>query len=384
MLIALFVATLSGAPAHAQKGLPVVVATPVGADQVIFEGPKQGCDPNDIPDAPLRAVRLADGRIAAFGLHFDNRRLVGSSFTTLKLECSVVFRGTGNATPERFDDRIWIAATHTRDGQRIEALGHAEYHGEAHPGRCPHKDNLKCLWVSVIGLVSEDGGQSFQRLPAPVAVPGMKAEAEMGRHRGFFNPTNIITHKGAEHFLVAQTGWNGQPFGVCLFRRTGNGWRAWDGNGFNTAFPNPYDSGFAPQGACKPLPPFLLVPGSVTKHRASGLWLAIFPGHKGGSDMRGGTLPTSGFYLAASRDLIEWSAPTMVMETPLLGERPCGQPAVATYPTLIDEAAEGRNFDNVGDVAQLAFTRITAKGCDLIHERRIVLKRLRITALPAQ
>lgn len=368
----------------AQKGPPLVVATPVGADQVIFEGPKQGCDPNDIPDAPLRAYRLADGRIAAFGLHFDNRRLAGSSLASLRIECPVVFRGTGDANPAKFDDRIWIAATRTTDGRRVEALGHAEYHGEAHPGRCPHSDNLKCLWVSVIGLVSEDGGASFRRSPAPVAVPGLKAEAEMGRHRGFFNPTNIITHHGAEHFMVAQTGWNGQPFGVCLFRRVGSGWHAWDGKGFQTRFPSPYEAGFVPQGACAPLPPFLLVPGSVTKHRASGAWLALFPGHKGGSDMRGGTLAASGFYVSASRDLINWSAPTLVMETPLLGERPCGLPSVSAYPVLIDEAAEGRNFDNVGDVASLAFTRISAKGCDLIHERQLVLKRVRITALHAQ
>lgn len=375
---------LGAACAQPKKAMPVMVATPVGADQILFEGPRQGCDPNDIPDAPLRALRLADGRIAAFGLHFDNRRLVGNSFATLTIECPVVFRGTGDAAPERFDDRIWIAATHTRDGKRVEALGHAEYHGEAHPGRCPHKDNLKCLWVSVIGLVSDDGGASFRRLPMPVAVPGLKAEAEMGRHRGFFNPTNIVMHNGAAHFLVAQTGWNGQPYGVCLFRQTGSGWRAWDGQGFNAAFPNPYDAAFSPQGACQPLPPFLLVPGSLTRHRGTGLWLALFPGHKGSTAMRGGALSTSGFYLAASRDLVDWSVPTLVMETALLGERPCGLPSVSTYPVLIDEAAEGRNFDNVGDVASLAFTRISAKGCDLIHERRIVLKRVRITALPPQ
>lgn len=363
--------------------LPQVVATPVGADQVIFEGPKQGCDGNDIPDAPLRAYRLADGRIAAFGLHYDNRRLTGTSLASLKIECPVVFRGTGDADPAKLDDRIWIVAVHTEDGRRIEALGHAEYHAESHPGRCAYKDQLKCRWVSVIGLRSADGGAHFERV-GPVAVPGLKAEDEVGRHRGFFNPTNIITHKGAQHFMVAQTGWTGQPYGVCLFRREGGGWRAWDGQGFNTRFPSPYDPAFKPQGACKPLGPFLLVPGSITRHQASGLWLALFPGTKGSSDMRGGALPASGFYLAASRDLITWSDPTLVMETPLLGESPCGLPSVAAYPSLIDERAEGRNFDTVGDVASLSFTRITAKGCDLIHERRIVLKRVRITVLQAQ
>lgn len=371
------------APASAQLALPQIVATPVGPEVSIFEGPKQGCDSGDIPDAPLRAFRLRDGRIAAFGLHHDNRRLVGSSLTGLKIECPVVFRGAHDANPAKFDDRIWIAATYTSDGQRVEALGHAEYHAEAH-GRCAYKDNLKCLWVSVIALVSEDGGKSFHRRAAPVAVPGLRAEDEQGRHRGFFNPSNIVSHQGAEYFMVAQTGWSGQHFGACLFRRAGTIWRAWDGKGFNAAFPSPYDKGFASQGACAPLAPFPLVPGSITRHRASGMWLALFPAKAGMTDMKGGSYTASGFYLAASRDLVHWGAPTLVLETAILGDSPCGRPSVAAYPILIDEAAEGRNFDNVGDVAQLAFTRISAKGCDLIHERHIVLKRVRITALRAQ
>ena len=386
-MLMLFGFGTSGALAQAQKpDLPLVVATPVGPEQVIFEGPKQGCDPIDIPDVPLRAYRLAEGGIAVFGLHHENRRLSGPSLSALKIECPVVFAGKGNPDPAKLDDRIWIAATHSPDGKMVHAVGHAEYHGESHPGRCPFKDNAKCLWVSMIGLRSNDGGKSFSRLNAPVGVPGLKAEAEQGRHRGFFNPTNIITHQGAHYFIVAQTGWAAQPYGACLFRTqdiASGIWRAWDGKGFNVAFPSPYNADFKPQGACAPLAPFHLVPGSLTKHRASGLWLALFPANKGNPDRRGGTFPASGFYLAASRDLVSWSDPQLVMPTPILGESPCGHPAIAAYPVLIDEAAQTRNFEDVGDVAQLAYTRITASSCSLVHERQIVMRRVRITHVKA-
>lgn len=370
----------------AKAGESLLVATPVGPERVIFQGPAQGCDAIDIPDAPLRAYRLADGRIAAFGLHHENRRLVGKSLETLKIECPVVFRGKGDANPAALDDRIWITATHTKDGQSLFALGHAEYHGEAHPGRCTAAEPMKCLWVGTIALQSKDGGASFTRLPSPVAVPGQRAEEDQTRHRGFFNPTNIVEHNGTLYTLIAQMGWPGQPYGVCAFRaaKPEAGWLAFDGKGFKTSFPSPYTPGFKPAGICQPLAPFPMVPGSITKHRASGQWLALFPAYKGTSDRRGGTFAASGFYLAASRNLIDWSAPTLVLAGPLLGESPCGQAAILAYPALIDPASGTRNFEDVGDVAELAYTRIATRGCDLVHDRAIVLRRVRITAAPVQ
>lgn len=378
------VTSLALYPAIAAESL--LVATPVGPERVIFQGPQQGCEAIDIPDAPLRAYRLADGRIAAFGLHHENRRLVGKSLDTLKIECPVVFRGKGDANPAALDDRIWITATHTRDGQNIYALGHAEYHGEAHPGRCTASEPMKCLWVATIALKSSDGGASFARLPDPVAAPGQRAEEDQTRHRGFFNPTNIVEHNGALYTLIAQMGWPGQPYGVCLLRTRNPeaGWTAWDAKGFKTSFPSPYAADFKPQGICQPVGPFPMVPGSLTKHRPSGLWLALFPAYKGTSDRMGGTYPASGFYLAASRDLIRWSAPTLVQAGPVLGESPCGQAAILAYPALIDPASGTRNFEDAGEVAELSYTRIATKGCDLAHDRAIVLRRVRITLTEAQ
>ena len=59
----------------------------------------------------------------AFALHYENRRLTGKSLLAMKIECPVVYRGTGNGDPAQYDDRLWIAATWTADGKSILFVG---------------------------------------------------------------------------------------------------------------------------------------------------------------------------------------------------------------------------------------------------------------------
>src|SRR5215204_4839243 len=58
---------------------PLVALTIVGPPETVFSGKRDACDGNDVPDAPLRAFRDAEGQVVAFGLHYVNRALRGAS-----------------------------------------------------------------------------------------------------------------------------------------------------------------------------------------------------------------------------------------------------------------------------------------------------------------
>ncbi len=381
----------------ASQGETRLVAAMVGAPQVVFDPARHACDGHDVPDAPLRAYRDAGGTLRAFGLHYENRRLSGSSLLALKLECPVVFRANGRPDPARYDDRSWITATWTEDGQRISALIHHEFQANRHPGRCRFKEYIACWWNTILGAESDDRGASFRLLePAVVAGTPFRSEIGQGRHRGFFNPSNIVRHQGRLHVLIGTTGWSpaeggsDQPGGVCLFRAESlaNGdWHAFDGKTFAARFPDPYrtESGQGRrQPRCQLIAPFPMPVGSVTRHRGTGLFLAAFSANQGTPDGFGGTYPRSGIYTASSRDLVRWSPPQLLMETRSLSDNACGADVLRSYPVLIDPDSEGRNFDNTGDSALLFYSEMRIAGCDHTSDRKLVARKVRISSFIAE
>lgn len=384
-IVALSCLTLTQ-PSRAGTGL---VVTPVGPEIVLFDPVKQGCDAGDIPDMPLRAYRDADGKVTAFALHYENRRLSGPSVEMLSLECPVVFRASRKGDPRQYDDRAWLAATYTEDGTRVFGLVHHEFQADAHKGRCTFPEYIQCWWNSVLAVSSRDGGRNFAR-QSPVVMAASPAPSEIGqgRHRGFFNPSNIVKQNGAYFTLIATTGWQGQPSGVCLFRNQdlekSGGWRAHDGKSFAAQFPDPYGSDRPRAQICQSVGPFPAPVGSVTRHRGSGLWVAIYQAKAGMPDGAGGSYAVSGFYTATSRDLLRWSAPILALETPTLYDNPCGARVLRSYPALIDSAAQTRNFEDMGDVALLTFAEKRVEGCRITHERKLLARKVRISRPLAQ
>ena len=129
---------------------------------------------------------------------------------------------------------------------------------------------MKCWYNTLIGYRSTDGGASFVRAgPAPVvAAPAFTQDQNQGRHRGFFNPSNIIAMGQHRYFFASNTGWEGQPFGLCLFRSQNTGdpasWRAWDGKDFSRRYGDPYGPAGVNAGKpCQPIRPFQAPAGSI-------------------------------------------------------------------------------------------------------------------------
>jgi hypothetical protein len=358
---------------------PLVAVTPVGPPVLVFASPKHSCDGHDAPDAPARAFRDAKGEIVLFATHYRNRALRGPSFDKLKIDCRVVLEASGSEDPAAHDDKAWITATWTEDGKRVDALLHHEYQANRHPGRCKAKDYMSCWYNTVLGAVSTDGGLNFARpaIPQVVAAAPFRQEVGQGRHRGFFNPSNIFTDGAFHYFFAATTGWDGQPYGACLFRSDGvadpASWRAWDGKSFSIRFPDPYRGGDKPGRACRPIEPFPAPVGAVVRHRPSGAWVAVFQ-----AKANGGRFPQSGFYAAASRDLLSWDAPRLVLAGKTLYDEPCGAGGLIAYPSLLDRDAVGRNFDDAGDGAELFHSELKVEGCEVTSERRLVRRSVAI------
>ncbi len=119
--------------------------------------------------------------------------------------------------------------------------------------------------------------------------------------------------------------------------------------------------------ACKPVKPFPAQVGAVVRHRPSGLYLAVVQTWK---DTK--YFPVSGFYYATSRDLLNWSDPRLLMATKSLYDDACGAGQLNSYPSILDPAAQGRNFDDAGAAAYLYWSSMRVDGCSHTGDRRLM------------
>ena len=373
--------------ARAAPEPPLSALTLVGPSVTMFKATRDACDGVDVPDASARAYRDASGAVALFGMHYRNRAFRGPSLDSLKLDCAVVLESGGASDPAAYDDASWITATWTEDGQAVAALVHHEYRGNEHPGRCRSKVYMECWYNSIVAASSQDGGRSFTRAGPPVVVAGapFRQEVGQGRHRGFFNPSNIFGDGRWRYFLASTTGWSlpgsDQSAGVCLFRSDDAAdptrWRAWTGTGFSAAFPDAYAKPPKVPVTCAPVAPFPTPVGAVVRHRGSGAWIAVFMAKVGAG------FPESGFYWTSSRDLLTWDTPRLLLAGPTLYDDPCGAPGgLIAYPSLLDPNATGRNFDDTGDAAILTYVTLRTEGCAITSDRDLLRRPLAIKVWP--
>jgi hypothetical protein len=368
---------------------PTLRLTLQGKPERVFNAATDRCAPIDMPDVNARAYRAVDGSVAMFVLHFQARALRGPDLLHLAIDCRVALDSREDADPAKYDGRRYITATWTPDGRRVAALVHDEYHADHHPGRCLFKSDLECWWNAILSFRSQDGGASFEpSQPLVVAAAPFRQEVGQGRHRGFFNPSNMFAYDGYVYAFTSTTGWEGQPAGACLIRnrdpQDSAGWRGWDGRDFTVRWRDPYAaSPLRAESAkpCAPIEPFLFPVGAVVRHRASGAFVAVWEAPR-----VEGRFPTAGFYYATSRDLVRWSQPMLLVATPMT-YAPCGTNEsnrdgwIMSYPSLLDPDAQGRNFDDAGDAPWLFYARIRNNGCTPGAERILVRQRVRISTL---
>ncbi len=383
-LPALMLVVLSGAAARpryaAELGGPSIRVT--GAPEPVFDWARDACEEADFPDAPARAFRTADGGVRLFASHYRARAMAGPDGDHLGHDCAVAFQGEGSGDPARHSDLAWLISPYALGDGRVFALVHNEFQGHRHPHVCAAGEYHACWENSITWAMSEDDGRSFQA-PAPERrlIAGLPWAYDRRRDRpgGYFNPSNIVAHDGAWYALVWARPYRDQAGGACLLRTTRlddpAAWRAWDGTGFTVAFADPARDDIADPARhlCAPVGvgSFGSAPSSLVRDAASGMFLAL---QAGNMPHDGGTLP--GVWLAASRDLVDWSAPRLVWQIPVWRPRGCDPerdpaPWSLAYPALIDFASPTANFETVSDAAWLYFTRYRLSGCEITHDRSL-------------
>ncbi len=336
-----------------------------------LEDQRAACDARDVPDAPARAVRLADGTVQLYATDRENRVSTGPDLLHVRHRCAVVYRGAGNDDPGAYDDRAWLASPWTPDGRTIWSIVHNEFHGHLRKALCPTGRYMDC-WFNALTLVaSHDGGQSFQRAPdnaLVAALPYRYDQVGLGHH-GYFNPSNIVSLDGHLYMFAFATHANAQRGGNCLLRTRAidqaAAWRGWDGAGFTVTFANPYAGPVQPEDhVCAPVDLGALrwPVTSLVRHAATGLFLALMQD----------TAPGGGVYYATSPDLLRWSAPALLMSAVGLSAWTCGGPDPVAYPSLLDPASTDRNFETVGTEALLFATRFDPESCRPTARRTLI------------
>ena len=359
--------------AHAQP--PGLVLT-VDGPPVQALAATAACDVHESPDAPARAIRLADGTVQLYATDQVNQLDIGPDLLHLRRDCAVVYRGAGKDDPAAYDDRSWLASPWTQDGQTIWVVVHNEFHGHRRPELCPTGRYMDCWFNALSEAVSTDAGRSFQRLPDLVAaLPYRYDEVGLGHH-GYFNSSNIVARDGSLYMFAFATAAIAQQSGNCLLRtdRIGEAlsWRAWDGHDFTVRFVDPYrNHGQPEQHVCTPVAPSALrwPVTSLVRHQASGLFIAIMQD----------TSRSGGAFYTTSVDLLQWSAPVLLVSTVGRGSWTCGDRAPVAYPSLLDPASVDRNFQTVGDGAELFATEFNlAPGCQVAPTRALIRWHVRI------
>lgn len=100
-----------------------------GPEEIVFDWTTDRCDMADIPDLPARAFRDADGKVQLIATHYVNRRMIGDTLDSVKRDSKIVMDSHKDPDPSQFNDREWLMALYTLDGQTIYALVHNEFQG---------------------------------------------------------------------------------------------------------------------------------------------------------------------------------------------------------------------------------------------------------------
>lgn len=350
----------------------------VGDPETIFDWSSQACEPNHIPDLPVRAFRDHREQVQLVLPHFTNRRMSGPNLDRLRVDCGPILRSTGDPEPASFNDREWIASLHTRDGSNVVALLHEEYQGHLHPGRCPQRSYEPCWYNAITFARSTDGGRSFWQ-PAPsrrlVASSSYRYDAGAGPY-GAFAPSNIVRNPddGYYYVIVKSREPRAEQRGSCLLRtrrpEDPPSWRAWDGEGFGIEPVDPYGSRSATPQLCEPVATAEISEMSESLTYNTYLERFLLVG-LAGAPGAGGEL-VSGAYFSLSDDLIQWTPRKPIMAVESRHSFVCGDEDPIAYPSLLDPASRSRTFATTGKRPYLYYTQFNYEGCRQTLDRDLV------------
>jgi hypothetical protein len=296
--------------------------------------------------------------------------MVGPDLNHVQHECQIVYKSQEDPDPSHYSDRDWLGSFFTEDGKNVIALVHNEYHGWQHSGMCNRPAGMHavlgvltplrghCWWNSIDFMKSSDGGVTFTMPKAPgnfvVGVTVPYDPNNTGGASGYGWPSNIVKYQAYYYFMTGAWRAGTQQLGSCLLRTKDpfepNSWRAWDGSGFNAAFFDPYRAGSAAAHAvtCQPVTSDII--DSVVYDPAQNMFITT-------TSHQSSNPSTSGFYIAASTDLIHWSKPSLVLSFDTMASYDGPGTWGYGYSSIIDAAAADRDFVTTSNSPYLYYVR---------------------------
>jgi hypothetical protein len=345
------------------RGLELVVD---GPEKVLFNQSRDGCDSNDLPDAPARAFRNDAGAMVLFAPNYRNRAMVGPDLDHLKRDCAIRFVAAGSPDPVLLDDRTWLQAFHTDNGRDVFALASASFIPYRHEMPCAAGSaRTDCWFNGIAALSSSDGGATFRYLGVPprqIAFPPPAVySAEIADPAGFMTATNIVAWNGWLYTILWRRGGDGQTRSHnCLVRAAEADplhWEVWLGSAFVPATHFGAGGWTADTTDCSAVGPATQpVIRGIVLHGESQTFVAVFQNRTDGSSGS-----RHGFFYATSRDLIHWTSPRLLLDIDLRADAGPGDD-YAAYPSIIDGQSADRNFGTVGASASLVFVRFIPSG----------------------
>ena len=356
---------------HACAAEPIKLLSDDSGEQIIYLEKNNPCKSKVTPDAPFRLFRSNFGDIYGIFSHIKNFRAKTNDGSSFEVDCNVIYSGSRNSDPYKFDDFRWLASFWRDPGDtKIYALVHNEYHGHRYPGRCKFESYLPC-WANSIVLASapditEDFATTGDVDDYLIAAPQFPYDKYQGRNRGFFNPTNVVHSGRFMYFLAETTGGGGQKSGVCLFRReigtAPQNWTTYNQGGFIDRMN--YSEGESGK-VCEVLDNLQGPIMGLVRHASTGQYVAVF--------VRYVSPQRSELAYSTSQDLIRWSESHVLLpRLPLMWSRDCSDSYRYGYPSIIDPSSSDRDFGTIGDKPYIYLTRFHVSGCKLNEQRDLV------------
>lgn len=362
LLLALLLAPIGVRAATADP--PSVTVAFAGPVQSVFDTRTQACDAGDIPDMQPRAFRDDHNVVHFIATSDTGRAMLGPSLDAVKRDCHVLYHAPGDGNPAHFQDAAWLTSFFTSDGRHVAALVHTEYHGYSHPGMCDTpkgpQAGQNCWWNTIAFAQSSDGGASFTE-PAPprnlvASLPWPYDKANKGGVIGYASPSNIVKSGNFYYAMIWAWGHLSQAAGQCLIRTANpfdpKSWRAWNGKDFSVSFVDPYAGADAhpEQHVCTPVSQWVEGTQSLSIDQRTGFFIDT-------QIATGNGYGVPGIYLSASRDLIHWKKPTLLISTADLLKSEGPGNWWNMYAALLDPKSTDRNFMTVSESPYLYYVR---------------------------
>lgn len=334
-----------------------------GPETVLFDTAKDSCDPSHLPDAPARAFRNDKGEMVLFAPNFRNRAFIGKNLESLNKDCQSRFKAAGKANPGLLDDRTWLHAIYTEDGKTVYALASASFMPYRHDMPCKGATKRTDCWINgLVTLKSTDGGKHFtyQAKPphhAPFPPPQSYRD-DRKREPSYVTATNIVHWKGYLYSIVWRREETWKKSRNCLVRAKADQpdlWQVWDGHQFVDAAKLTKDQGWQVYPTdCARVGPFGITSiRGLVRHEGDDMFVAVYKHrrrHKDGTSEHG-------IYYSTSKNMINWSAPKLLVSADLKPDAGPGDPFVS-YPSIIDDNSPDRLFGTIDDDASLLFVRL--------------------------